>query len=156
MTKKVGFSLSGFALALGIAALAGMLMAVQGSMNAALGKATGVMEAVFAVHAVGTAFSLILLLLGLRSASGGLDQWQQAPWWAYLGGVLGVGLTYGVARAIPTAGVAAATTAIIIGQVATAACIDHFGLFGLERVGFDWLKALGLAFLAAGGYCLLK
>lgn len=125
-------------------------------MNSALGKVTGVLEATFVVHAAGTAVALILLLLGLRSTSGGLDHWQQAPWWAYLGGLLGVGLTYGVARAIPEVGVAAATTAIIIGQVSTAAFIDHFGLFGLEPIGFSWLKALGLAFLAAGGYCLLK
>jgi transporter family-2 protein len=141
---------------LSIAALAGLLMAVQGSMNSALGKTTGVLEATFVVHAIGAAFALILLLLGLRSASGGLDHWQQAPWWSYLGGLLGVGLTYGVARAIPEAGVAAATTAIIIGQVSTAAFIDHFGLFGLEPIGFDWWKTLGLVFLAAGGYCLLK
>jgi transporter family-2 protein len=139
-----------------IAATAGLLMAVQGSMNSALGKVTGVLEATFLVHAIGAVFALALLLFGLRSASGGLDAWHDAPWWAYLGGIVGVGLTYGVARAIPEVGVAVATTAIIIGQVSTAALIDHFGLFGLEQVGFDWVKGLGLAFLAAGGYCLLK
>ena len=51
----------------------------------------------------------------------------------------------------PRLGVVSATTAIIVGQVTTAALVDHFGLFTLEPVPFTWLKALGFVLLVAGG-----
>ena len=63
-------------------------------------------------------------------------------------------IIFGVAASIPRAGVANATTAIIIGQLITALLIDHFGLFGLEKVPFTFWKGLGLACLAAGGYLM--
>lgn len=151
---KEGIRLSDYIIALVIAAIAGLLMAVQGSINSALGKTTGVLEATMIVHIVGTAIAIMLLLSGFRT--GELHRWNAAPWWSYLGGVLSVALTYGVARTIPQVGAAAATTAIIVGQVATAALIDHFGWFGLEAFGFRWINGLGLALLAAGAYCLLK
>ncbi len=56
---------------------------------------------------------------------------------------------------IPRLGVASATTAIIVGQVLTALCIDHLGCFGLDKVPFTWTKLLGLALLAAGAWLLL-
>ena len=52
-------------------------------------------------------------------------------------------------------GVAAATTAIIVGQVGTALAIDHFGCFGLEKIPFTWIKAVGVACLALGGWLML-
>ncbi|MGQ9512596.1 DMT family transporter [Thermodesulfitimonas sp.] len=51
---------------------------------------------------------------------------------------------------------APATTAIILGQVLTATLIDHFGLFGMTRLPFSCWRILGVAFLAAGAWCLLK
>lgn len=129
-------------------------MAVQGSLNSALGKVVGLLEATLVVHVVGTVFTVALLLGGLRS--GQLGRLAQAPWYSYAGGLLGVGITYGVVRSIPQVGVAPATTAIIVGQVATAALIDHLGLFGLERLTFQWLNGAGLLLLAAGAYLLLR
>lgn len=140
--------------ALLIAALAGIAMAVQGSLNAVLGKSTGMLEATMIVHATGTALALALLLT-FRRGTGSLAQLGEAPWYSYLGGALGVAIILGVVFSIPRAGVANATTAIIIGQVATAMLIDQFGLFGLEKIPFSWWNALGLAFLAAGGYFML-
>lgn len=69
---------------------------------------------------------------------------------------MGVLIIFVVAFALPRAGVAKATTAIIIGQVTMAMLIDHFGLFGIEKAPVSWWKGLGLAFLAAGGYFMLR
>jgi transporter family-2 protein len=137
-----------------VAAAAGLLMAVQGTLNSGLGKAVGLLEATLLVHVISSLFTLVLLLAGLGSG-----QWSELgriPWYFYLGGFLGVGITYGVVRAVPLVGVAPATTAIIVGQVATAALIDHLGLLGMEKLGFEWLNGLGLLLLAAGGYLLLR
>ena len=140
--------------ALLIAALAGSAMAFQGSLNAALGKVVGLLEATLIVMVIGTITALVALYpLGL--SKGNLAKITEAPWYQYLGGLLIVLITYAVVVSIPRVGVANATTAIIAAQVTTAALIDHFGLFGLEAIPFSWWKVLGLVLLAAGTRTML-
>lgn len=137
---------------LAIAAAAGLTMAIQGSLNAALGKVIGLWEATLVVHALGVAAALLFFL---RLGDGQLAQITRAPWYTLLGGILSVLIIYGVATSIPKLGVATATTAIIVGQTLTALFIDHLGCFGLDKVPFTWLKLLGVVFLAAGAWLLL-
>jgi transporter family-2 protein len=137
-----------------IAALSGVSMAVQGSLNAVLGKVVGMLEATMIVHLIGTLVALFALF-GLGLGRGNLSIIDQVPWYAYLGGAIGVIIIFGVVFSIPRVGVANATTAIIIGQVAAALLIDYLGLFGLERICITWWNGLGLLFLALGGYFML-
>ena len=140
-------------LILGLAAVAGLAMAIQGSLNAALSKVIGLFPATLVVHIIGTVLTAATVIFHV--GSGNLAKIAAAPWYTYLGGVLNVLIIAGVAVTIPRLGVASATTAIIVGQVLTALCIDHLGCFGLERVPFTWTKLLGLALLAAGAWLLL-
>lgn len=142
-------------LALLIAALSGVIMAVQGTINAALSKIIGLLEATFVVHLVGLIL-VTVLLFGLKMGDGQLASFSQAPWYYYLGGVLGVLIIYAVMRSIPRVGVAPATTAIIVGQVLTASLIDHLGLFGMEKLPFTWYRFLGALLMAGGAWLLLK
>ncbi len=147
--------MSGNLLSLLLALISGVLMAVQGSLNTTLSKAIGLLETTFIVHITGTILLMILLFI-LRMGRGNLYALPEAPWYAYLGGVIGVGIIYLVAASIPEVGVANATTAIIIGQVLTAIIIDHFGAFGLEKMPYGWSQFLGLTLLVIGGKLLLK
>jgi transporter family-2 protein len=140
---------------LAIAAIAGLMMAVQGSLNAALGKVIGLWEATLVVHGIGTVVTGAAVF-SFAAGNGALGNITSAPWYTLLGGVLSVVIIYTVAVSIPRLGVATATTAIIVGQVLTALCIDHLGCFGLDRVSFTWFKLLGLALLAAGAWLLLQ
>ncbi|HOB28609.1 MAG: DMT family transporter [Dethiobacteria bacterium] len=140
--------------ALIIAAIAGMAMALQGSFNAILGKIIGTLETTLVVHLIGIAVVIIALFL-FKLGTGNLALIKNAPWYTFLGGVLGVLIIFGVAVSIPRTGVANATTAIITGQLLTALIIDQYGLFGLDKVPFTFWKGLGLACLAAGGYFML-
>ncbi|MEW5761831.1 MAG: DMT family transporter [Bacillota bacterium] len=142
-------------LALLVACLAGVTMAFQGTVNAVLGRVAGLLEATFIVHGVGLAVAGALLF-GLRLGDGSLLRAAHAPWYAYLGGVLGVLIVYGVVRAIPQVGVAPATTAIILGQVLTAALIDHVGLCGMQKIPFTWHRIAGTLLMAAGAWLLLR
>ncbi|MEW6227631.1 MAG: DMT family transporter [Bacillota bacterium] len=141
-------------LALLIALVAGVSMAVQGSMNTRLGKVVGQWEAIFVVHVVGLVGVSVLLFV-LQIGRGDLGRITKGPWYAPLGGLIGVLIVWGVVASIPKLGVAVATTSIIVGQVLTALLIDHFGLFGLRAIPFTWLKGLGLLLLAAGAKLLL-
>ncbi|MGQ9712864.1 MAG: DMT family transporter, partial [Desulfotomaculales bacterium] len=74
-------------LSLLMAALAGTTMAFQGTINAALGRVLGLVEATFIVHAVGLALAAVLLFI-LQMGAGGLAKVGEAPWYTYLGGIL--------------------------------------------------------------------
>lgn len=147
--------LSNHLTALALALTSGVLMAVQGSLNTALSKAIGLLEATFVVHITGTAGVMVVLFL-FKLGKGNLAAWSTAPWYAYLGGLVGVAIIYLVAASIPQVGMANATTAIIVGQVLTAIAIDHFGGFGLDRAPCTWGQLAGLVLLAIGAKMLLR
>lgn len=147
--------LSGNLLPLLLALISGVLMAIQGSLNSALSKTVGLLETTFIVNLTGTILIVVLLFI-MKMGKGNLQAWPEAPWYAYLGGVVGVGIIYLVAASIPEVGVANATTAIIVGQVLTAIIIDHFGAFGLERIHYGYNQIIGLLLLVVGAKMLLK
>lgn len=140
--------------ALLLALISGVAMAVQGSLNSALAKITGLLQATLVVHL--TATIAVTLLLFFPLSPGSLTRIIQAPWYLLLGGLIGVLITYGVVASIPKVGVALATTAIIVGQVTMALIIDHWGLFGLDKIPFTWWKAVGLILLATGARLMLN
>jgi transporter family-2 protein len=142
-------------LALVIALVAGISMAIQGSINSRLGQTIGNWEAILIVHVVGLATILIILFV-FGAGRGDIARVTQAPWYFSLGGLIGVLIVWGVVSSIPKLGVAVATTSIIVGQTLTALIIDHFGLFGLDPTPFTWFKGLGLVLLAAGAGLLLS
>jgi transporter family-2 protein len=50
-----------------------------------------------------------------------------------------------------------ATVAVVIaGNLVSAAIIDRFGLFGVERVGLGWPRVLGFVLLALGAALTLR
>jgi len=137
-----------------VAVLAGAAMALQGTMNAVLGKVVGLWESTLLVHAVGTVTVLAVLVLGGIGFSG-LSKTGQAPWYVYMGGVLNVVIIYAVAKSIPQVGVGNATTAIVVAQTLTAVIIDHLGLMGLTRYPFASKDLLGIALMAVAARILI-
>lgn len=138
-----------------IAAFSGVAMAIQGSINSALGKVIGLWESTFIVHLVGL-LVVSLLLFVCKLGDGCLADIVKAPWYSYLGGILGVIIIYSVVLSIPKVGVAPATTAIVLGQVLTAGLVDHLGLFGLNRIPFSIYNVLGTLLMAGGAWLILK
>ncbi|AGB41397.1 hypothetical protein Halha_1452 [Halobacteroides halobius DSM 5150] len=136
-----------------VAIIAGMSMAIQGSLNSVLGKEIGQLEATFVVHVI--ALILLVALLVFNLGKGDLSNLSSAPWYSYLGGILNVIILYGVLFSISQLGVGNATTAIVAAQILTAVVIDHLGLWGLKQISFHWTHGLGIVFLAVGVRLLL-
>ena len=137
-----------------IAAGAGVLMAIQGSLNSALSKVIGVLEGNFILHAVGLLIVVIMLfVLGLGKVD--LNAVDKAPWYLYLVGVIDDAIIYGVMLSIAKTGAGVATTAIITGQLAMSLVIDQFGLFGLDKVPMSWGRGIGLVLMAIAAKLLL-
>ena len=127
-------------LLLGLPCLAGLLMAVQGSINGQVSKYIGALEGNFLMHLIGLA-ALFLLLFVVRIGDGDWSRLREIPWYGYGSGLINVVIIYGVA--------------IIAGQVTTAALIDWLGLFGLEKTPFSLWQGAGIVLLAVGARLLL-
>ncbi|MCL6592162.1 MAG: DMT family transporter [Firmicutes bacterium] len=145
--------LDGKIISLLFAAMAGALMAVQGAFNSITGKIIGLIEGTFSVHLLGAVTAGILTLL---FGKGGFQKFGEVPWYAWLGGPIGVAIIFGVAVSIPKLGVGMATTAIIGAQLLAAYAIDHFGLFGLAAIPFNLAKLAGIILIVAGAKILLN
>lgn len=79
----------------------------------------------------------------------------QAPWYAWLGGVLAPVITLTVMWAIGSLTPTVAISAILLSQLTVAALIDVFGWLGAEKMPFSWEKWVGVA-LMVGGVILMK
>jgi transporter family-2 protein len=67
-----------------------------------------------------------------------------------LGGVIGAFITFTVIESMSALGPAKAVLAIVIAQVLAAYLIELFGLFGVEKVDFSWMKLVGIVVALVG------
>jgi transporter family-2 protein len=130
-----------------ISILSGLLMCIQGVWNTRLTEKVGVCFGTTIVQAVGLVSALILLLFVRDGNVSGLRSVNKLY---LLGGILGVGIVYTVIVGMSALGPAYATMLILVAQVLGAYLIEVFGLFGTEKVPFQWLKLIGLACIVVG------
>ena len=143
-----------FSLPFLVAALSGIAMAIQGTLNSSLSQKTSLLSATLLVHIIGTLVALITVVAWRAPLL--KFNWISVPWYLYLGGILSVLIVGLVAVSIPKVGVCNATTAIIIGQVSAAVLIDHFGWLGMDRLPWTPSQLLGIALFAAGAKLLFR
>lgn len=133
-----------------IALLAGALLPIQAALNAKMGKAiNSPIAAAFISFAVGT-IALSLYLLFTRQHFLFLNGYKQAPWYAWLAGLLGVLYVTSSIIALPRLGVALTFSLIIVGQLLIAIIIDHFGLLGVAVKSINLYRIIGVLFLILG------
>lgn len=67
-----------------------------------------------------------------------------------LGGIIGAFITITVIQSMGSLGPAKAAMLIVISQLAVAYIIELFGLFGVEKLDFQWRKLIGMAVAIVG------
>ena len=145
----------GILLALG----AGVAVALQGPMNTTLMRSLGVIGASVAFYAIAFVAAIVALALfgaGLTDAEA--NAWpdpRQVPWWAWLGGVTGVFVVSGLAISVDRLGVTTTAVVLLVGELALALVLDHFGLLGLQKITASPLRVLGVV-LAIVSVLLLR
>lgn len=72
------------------------------------------------------------------------------PWWAFLGGVLGFFLVIVGLTAVPKVGAEVLITVTVLGQVAMALVMDHFGWLDLPRVPINGWRIAGAVLVFVG------
>ncbi len=73
-----------------IAILAGVCIVVSRAINAKLATIIGLFQSTIFNFIVGLIFSIVFLLFSSEAASISRISFISVPWWAYLGGVVGV------------------------------------------------------------------
>lgn len=131
----------------------GMAVALQPSINARLAQKTGAYESSMISFAVGT---IAMLAVVLVTGKGSLRGVMAAEWWELTGGILGAFFVTLTIIAVPRLGTTAVMAAIIAGQLATGAFLDHIGAFGLRQLPFSPLRLLGMVLLAAGAALIIR
>ena len=136
-------------LAILIVVTAGIAVALQSPMNAALGRGIG-----SGVAAAGVSFGVgFLVLLGvsfLIGQAGAFARVPSAPPLLLLGGALGAFFVWSMLWAVPILGSLTAISALVLGQMTAALVIDATGLFGLAVMAVTPARLAAAALVAAG------
>lgn len=119
------------------------------------GERVGTLEA-FAFATLATALIAAALLVVVRQSLGGYAEAARQPPWLWTAAAMGALIVVGITFAAPRIGTAATIGIITAGNLAMAAVIDRFGLFGLERISLTWARVAGIVLLAAGAALTLK
>ncbi|GAJ58965.1 hypothetical protein A5N86_11795 [Geobacillus thermoleovorans] len=127
-----------------LALTAGMAASVQAGVNGGLGKRVGVLEGAFVSFLIGT---IVLFLVQLFFGKGELLAMFSVPKWQLTGGILGAFYVFVMVLIVPKVGVANSLAAVIAGQLVMSSIIDHFGLFGGQRIPFDMTRLVAIACL---------
>ena len=117
------------------------------------GRSIGDLRAVVVNFLVG-GIAIVVVALAIGGGLGGIS--GDPVRWHYLGGLAGAGFVTVAVLTVRPLGVTLQTAAIIIGQLAMAAVVDHYGLLGVQVRPLTAAHAGGLGLLAAGVAVLAK
>ena len=124
-----------------IALVSGALMSIQGVFNTEVTKQSSTWTTSTFVQATGfvtekdQSFTMLL---------------KVSPKYLLLGGMIGAAITFTVIKSIESLGPAQSAMLIVASQSVISYLIEVFGLFGVEKTGFAWIKLLGVVLFVAG------
>lgn len=134
---------------LGLALLAGTGRAVQQALNGRVGRvASSPMSATFFNFTVGVAVLSVTLVLVVRLAAWPVGGLFTGPWWAYFGGLFGVGLVFMSSWAVAIIGVLRFGLLSIAGSLSGALLLDVFVPIAGSRVAWNLVGGVILTFVA--------
>ncbi len=140
MSPNVAYASTMFAAGVGIPILA--------ALNAALGTRIGSpAAAAFVLFLVAVSVATLVMF---ATGAGALKVVPSQPKHLFLAGVLIAFYVLSITYIAPHFGVGNAIFFVLLGQLAAAGAIDHFGLFGARETPLSFTRAAGIALMAAG------
>lgn len=128
---------------------AGVGIPILAALNAALGRTIGAPAAAsVALFCVAAGAAVVVTLITRQQ--GALASLPTAPKHLLLAGLFVAFYVLSITFIAPKFGVGNAVFFVLLGQLVSAALIDHFGLFGARLSPFTPARALGIALMAAG------
>lgn len=136
-----------------LAVVGGAMLSIQAAVNGQLGSRVGVFKSAFLTFSVGALITGLLIVFFETPHAVNL---MQVPKWQLLGALLGVPYIVIMVLAVQRIGTAAATVAVIFGQLTMSMLIDNFGwlgnasiAFSMSRLGAVMCLAIALVFIYA-------
>jgi bacterial/archaeal transporter family-2 protein len=136
--------------------IAGLGLTAQVGMNAQLRKVLQSANIAALISFLVGTMALIALIVVLRAPVPERSAFAAVPIWAWFGGVLGA---FYVASSTVVAVELGATTLLglaLVGQLAAALVIDHFGWLGLPVNPVTWTRVAGVVLLGAGVWLISR
>ncbi len=131
-----------------VALISGALMSIQGVFNTEMTRQSSLWVSTGWVQLSAFAVCVLAWIFTGRDSIAAL--WQVENKYTLLGGVIGAFITITVIQSMGSLGPARAAMLILISQLAVAYVIELFGLFGVEKVDFEWRRLLGMAIAIVG------
>lgn len=132
------------------AMISGALMSIQGIFNTQLGKQSGNWTANAFVQFTGFLVCMVLWFFKERGKGNVTQIMNAEPKYLLSGGLIGAFITITVMAGMAKLGPAKAVMLIVAAQLVVAYLIEVLGLFGAEKIGFDWMKLLATGLFLAG------
>lgn len=132
------------------AVLLGALLPLQAGANVRLSAHLPGPAHAAAVNFVVGAVVLLLAVAAWKPELPAPARVAQAPWWAWIGGVLGACFVLGAVLLTPRLGPAVFLAAMVAGQMLASLAIDHHGWLGFAVREVTPGRALGAALVLAG------
>ena len=124
-----------------IALISGALMSIQGVFNTGITKSSSMWAANSWVQL--TAFLVCVIAWFVTGKQNVMGMFHVENKYMLLGGVIGAFITMTVIKSMNSLGPAKAVLIIVISQIIVAYLIELFGLFGVDKVPFQWSKLVG-------------
>lgn len=132
------------------ALLAGAMLPFQFGINAQLARwIESPVRATLVSFAVGTLALFVVAVPLLRGWPAG-ERLGAAPWWVWVGGLLGAFYVLGSIVTAPRLGAVTLVAAILAGQAIASLMVDHFGWVGFPEHPISPGRLAGVALVAAG------
>lgn len=131
-----------------VALISGALMSLQGVFNTEVTKQSSIWASAGWVQL--TAFLTCVVLYFATGRGEIMGMFSVERKYMLLGGVMGAFITWTVIKSMDGLGPAKATLLIVVTQILVSYLVEVFGLFGMEKVGFEWKKLIGAAVAIAG------
>jgi transporter family-2 protein len=136
--------------------VAGFGLSVQVGMNSQLRRTLqNANSAALISFLVGTA-GLIVLLLVTRAEMPSRETFASVPLWAWFGGLLGAFYVASSTVVAAQLGTTSLLALALLGQLATALIIDHFGWLGLPEQPITMIRLAGVGLLGAGVWLITR
>lgn len=133
------------------AVVSGCLSAVVGAILASLGQVIGsAIQATTILFAIATAVMIIFCCVNGSLIRVGKAFTTNAPWWMWMGGVLGAIIVYANAWLIPLIGVSVFMMALLIGQLLLSLLMERNGWLGAPKKHISWIQLAGILIMLAG------
>ena len=133
-----------------LAFAAGATLIIQVGVNTTLRNALGSPVIAGLVSFVAGSAAIACFVLITRTPWPGRAQFLGTPAWAWFGGALGAFYVISTIVVGPRLGAATLLALVVLGQLATALTVDHFGWLGFPQHPLTLMRLTGAALLFGG------